>query len=510
MIGFGENDLYDQADNEHGSWLYALQVRLKEILGFTVPFFFGRGLLHRSLGLMPFMRPLNVVGTSPASARVSHAVGKPIPVKHTAKPTDAELEETQRLYIESLVACVLTRALPLTPVYGMSTKIFTHPRAWRISVSSANVSPCIVVYPGMPCSASTSSFMQENRAYALLTLVRHAESRANVERVLQGVTDAPLSGLGEQQLQLLETAWRHDDHGVNALALPPPTLLVSSPIGRARKTAGAIARGASIAEPREDDAISHRSPSAQPPPRSADRYDAAMIDPALCERNFGMAEGTRKGKYIDGFPRPVRGKIGPSESHADMELRCDRTGSTWIDWLWAVARRKGVAARSAVDGAVDSGSGDATDETPDSAGGETPDGTEDETPDSTEDGDLRPTNTPTNARPRAAAACADGASDTHAAQIPHLVLVSHGMWIKSFLSMKLREFAGQNAFAIRTDNTAAYTIALHDDGSGRPALRLLRANDTRHLGASAPSAGQKRPRAAQTTTLTKLWRAPAK
>ena len=70
VIGFGENDLYDQADNERGSWLYAVQVRLKEMLGFTVPMFFGRGLLHKSLGLMPFMRPLNVVGTSPAAARI--------------------------------------------------------------------------------------------------------------------------------------------------------------------------------------------------------------------------------------------------------------------------------------------------------------------------------------------------------------------------------------------------------------------------------------------------------
>ena len=55
---------------------------------------------------------------------------------------------------------------------------------------------------------------------ALVTLIRHAESAANVERVLQGITDAPLSQLGEQQLVDLEAAWRPDAQTqVNAFAL---------------------------------------------------------------------------------------------------------------------------------------------------------------------------------------------------------------------------------------------------------------------------------------------------
>lgn len=63
MLGFGENDIYVQADNHNGSWLYWLQQKIKRSLGFTVPIIIGRGLSHRAFGWMPYQRPIHVVGT---------------------------------------------------------------------------------------------------------------------------------------------------------------------------------------------------------------------------------------------------------------------------------------------------------------------------------------------------------------------------------------------------------------------------------------------------------------
>ena len=61
-IGFGENDLYDQVENEPETWLYKFQMGFKSLFGWTMPMFLGRGLLHRNLGWMPYMRPLYIVG----------------------------------------------------------------------------------------------------------------------------------------------------------------------------------------------------------------------------------------------------------------------------------------------------------------------------------------------------------------------------------------------------------------------------------------------------------------
>ena len=89
-------------------------------------------------------------------------------------------------------------------------------------------------------------YMQESQPAALLTLVRHAESMANVDRVLQGVCDAPLSPRGLKQLQQLEDAWRPTSASLNLFDLPKPALIVTSPIGRAKRTSCAIARGCGI------------------------------------------------------------------------------------------------------------------------------------------------------------------------------------------------------------------------------------------------------------------------
>jgi broad specificity phosphatase PhoE len=69
---------------------------------------------------------------------------------------------------------------------------------------------------------------------ALLTIVRHGETPANLQGVWHGSIDTELTARGVDQAQRVA----HQLAG----ASPPPTALYSSPLRRARDTAGAIAR----------------------------------------------------------------------------------------------------------------------------------------------------------------------------------------------------------------------------------------------------------------------------
>jgi broad specificity phosphatase PhoE len=64
----------------------------------------------------------------------------------------------------------------------------------------------------------------------VLYLVRHGETAANVAGLLLGRADPPLTELGQRQARAV------------AAALPTPSLLVSSPLQRARDTAAAFGR----------------------------------------------------------------------------------------------------------------------------------------------------------------------------------------------------------------------------------------------------------------------------
>jgi broad specificity phosphatase PhoE len=69
----------------------------------------------------------------------------------------------------------------------------------------------------------------------VLILVRHGQTGANQRGLLLGRADEPLCGEGREQAEAL------------ARALPTPTRLISSPLGRARQTAEAIAAGTGTA-----------------------------------------------------------------------------------------------------------------------------------------------------------------------------------------------------------------------------------------------------------------------
>ncbi|MEZ4713347.1 MAG: histidine phosphatase family protein [Caldilineaceae bacterium] len=68
-----------------------------------------------------------------------------------------------------------------------------------------------------------------------LILVRHAETEGNFNGVWNGVTDAPLTARGQQQI---EAVARHMAHFVTE---QPIGHFYASPMGRTRKTAAAIA-----------------------------------------------------------------------------------------------------------------------------------------------------------------------------------------------------------------------------------------------------------------------------
>jgi len=84
-ISFGETRLYQQMENAPNSWLRKLQNLLLPFFGFSMPIFYGRGIL-------PFRQPINTV------------VGAPIKVNKTANPTKAEIAELKAKYTEELRA----------------------------------------------------------------------------------------------------------------------------------------------------------------------------------------------------------------------------------------------------------------------------------------------------------------------------------------------------------------------------------------------------------------------
>jgi hypothetical protein len=68
VLGFGENELYDQVQSENHPRIHKFQMIVKRTMGFTIPLFHARGVFNYDVGLMPYRRSLNIV------------VGRPIEV----------------------------------------------------------------------------------------------------------------------------------------------------------------------------------------------------------------------------------------------------------------------------------------------------------------------------------------------------------------------------------------------------------------------------------------------
>ena len=63
VYSFGEIDMYVQADNSSGTLLRRIQDKLSKLIGFAPVIGHGRGIFNYTFGLLPFRRPVNVVGT---------------------------------------------------------------------------------------------------------------------------------------------------------------------------------------------------------------------------------------------------------------------------------------------------------------------------------------------------------------------------------------------------------------------------------------------------------------
>ena len=112
-----------------------------------------------------------------------------------------------------------------------------------------------------------------------LVLVRHGQTDHNREGRLQGQIDIPLNDRGITQAETL----------ARSIAASPPDLIVSSPLERARDTAGVIARACGL---------------------------EVDLDDAFLERGFGRWEGLRGEEIHSRWPkehadwrahRPIRG-----------------------------------------------------------------------------------------------------------------------------------------------------------------------------------------------------------
>lgn len=90
VLAFGENALYDQLSPRTHPMVHKFQMFCLKVFKFTLPALHGRGVLNYDIGLMPYRRPVNVV------------VGRPIPVKKSATPDQAEIDRIHGLYVAEL------------------------------------------------------------------------------------------------------------------------------------------------------------------------------------------------------------------------------------------------------------------------------------------------------------------------------------------------------------------------------------------------------------------------
>ncbi|AAS51366.1 ACR140Cp [Eremothecium gossypii ATCC 10895] len=91
IYAFGETDCFNVLDTGNESYLRKFQLWIKKTYGFTIPFFFARGVFNYDFGFLPFRNPINVV------------VGKPVYVdKRRTNPTMEEIDHYHDLYVQEL------------------------------------------------------------------------------------------------------------------------------------------------------------------------------------------------------------------------------------------------------------------------------------------------------------------------------------------------------------------------------------------------------------------------
>jgi 2-acylglycerol O-acyltransferase 2 len=90
VLGFGENDLYEQFQADSHPKIHKFQLIVKKVLGFTIPLFHARGVFNYDVGLMPYRRPVNIV------------VGRPVRVMKNERPEQADIDRVHEEYVKEL------------------------------------------------------------------------------------------------------------------------------------------------------------------------------------------------------------------------------------------------------------------------------------------------------------------------------------------------------------------------------------------------------------------------
>ncbi|KAJ3413110.1 diacylglycerol O-acyltransferase 1 [Chytridiales sp. JEL 0842] len=90
VFSFGENDIWDQVPNPKGSYLRKFQQVFQKYASFSPPLFHGRGIFNYEFGILPYRRAITSV------------VGTPIECPKIPNPTEAEILEYQKKYLDGL------------------------------------------------------------------------------------------------------------------------------------------------------------------------------------------------------------------------------------------------------------------------------------------------------------------------------------------------------------------------------------------------------------------------
>jgi broad specificity phosphatase PhoE len=135
-----------------------------------------------------------------------------------------------------------------------------------------------------------------------LTFLRHGESVANRDGIVQGHLDSTLSDLGRQQAEALASAWAQNPHR--------HALIISSPLMRARETASILSTRLGV---------------------------PIELDPEWKERNLGHAQGMSVQEFIDAS----RGRT----ARPPFALAYEDGEGTWDLYLRAAAAVRSVMRR---------------------------------------------------------------------------------------------------------------------------------------------------------------------
>ncbi|KAJ3097589.1 diacylglycerol O-acyltransferase 1 [Phlyctochytrium bullatum] len=92
VFSFGENDVWDQVPNPKGSTLRKFQQFFQKQASFSPPLFHGRGIINYDYGILPYRRAIISV------------VGTPIDCPKIPNPSEADLLEYQKKYLDGLQA----------------------------------------------------------------------------------------------------------------------------------------------------------------------------------------------------------------------------------------------------------------------------------------------------------------------------------------------------------------------------------------------------------------------